>query len=229
MTRQPGWPTHRPARLALCAGVLLGSVQAAEERAPASQPAAATRPAGVIESRQVGGEPDGIVQVAMPSTCNACHLRLQAHGCLVRADRTDRLGDLDGAPIKLMPVLRFEGRDDIGVGDGAEQAPAFTNANRHRDRQGPELLGETHRLASTTLLLLATAGLQGLDTLELRGVRLDDERLAEQVVAGVPRRDLANVARPPEVLDILEEDDLHGWSECTNRRGRPPRGPSSTR
>ena len=136
---------------------------------------------------------------------------------------------LGGAPIKLMPVLRFEGRDDIGVSDGAEQAPAFTNANRHRDRQGPELLGETHRLASTTLLLLATAGLQGLDTLELRGVRLDDERLAEQVVAGVPRRDLANVARPPEVLDILEEDDLHGWAECTNRRGRPPRGPSSTR
>jgi hypothetical protein len=57
------WRLYLFASLGACAGTLLTAAPAADNRASTTRPAA-TQPAAIIESKQVGGEPDGIVQIA---------------------------------------------------------------------------------------------------------------------------------------------------------------------
>ena len=59
------------------------------------------------------------------------------------------------------------------------------------------------------IIFLLALDFQGVNALELRGGCLDDHRLTEQEVAGIPSRDFLDIPDASEVIDIFEQNDLH--------------------
>ena len=104
----------------------------------------------------------------------------------------------------------LDGVGDVGGRDGAEQAVALAGLGGQRDdglvERGRELLGlRGHARLARLALFFATPE---LDDLARRG-RLG-QLARDQVVARVAPGHVGEVTLVAEVLDVLEQNDLHG-------------------
>src|SRR3954469_22140943 len=68
---------------------------------------------------------------------------VQTDGRLVGAERLDGLLDLDLALVELRATGSLDGRGDVAVADGAEEATGLAGLGRDLDRRGLELALDT--------------------------------------------------------------------------------------
>ena len=148
------------------------------------------------------------------------HVGVQADRHAIDAERLDRLVQVDLALLDV-EALRLELLRDVGRRDGAEQLAFFADARREGERDLLELLGEPCARAAALVLGRLEAIALLLDALQVARRRLVGEAAREQIVAGVARLDLHDVARLAEVLDRLAKDDFHGETPIdSGLRGR---------
>src|SRR5690606_8757270 len=87
---------------------------------------------------------------------------VQAHRDLVRAERLDRVADLDLATVDRRPARRGDGLGDVGGGDGAEQATRLARADLHDHRLGLQRVTRGAGLLDRGDLALAARALDGV-------------------------------------------------------------------
>src|SRR5688572_18491121 len=136
------------------------------------------------------------------------HLGVQADGDLVDAERLDRLVQVD---LLLLDVeaLALALVRDVGRRHRAEELLFLAHAGGKGELDAFQTLSERlRRLDALRLSRLETRLFHG-DALAVAGRGLVRETAREQIVAGVPRRHLHDVAGLAEVLDRLAKNDFH--------------------
>ena len=106
---------------------------------------------------------------------------------------------------------------DISGRDGAEQRARGSRLDLEAENRLPEHLGDLLRLLGASCLVLRTLGLDSLELGHAGRRRHLGQAARQEVVAGVPARDVDDVPAQPELLDVLEQDELHRYWETYGR------------
>jgi hypothetical protein len=154
----------------------------------------------------------------LPALRNDERLHLDLH-VLEERDRNGVAADaLDRVDLHLAPVHPDLARAPDLVGDvrrryRAEERARGAGLDLEAEHGLPEHLGDLVRLLGASGLALRALGLHALELGDAGRCRHFGQAAREQVVARVPAGDVDDVPAQPELLDILEQDELHRYWE----------------
>jgi hypothetical protein len=146
---------------------------------------------------------------------------VQAHRHRRLAERLDRLFELHAASLELDAVL-VEEVDEVLRGHGAEELALLGRLAAllvsQRLDAGPHGLG----LRGGALGLGVRLLLDVVQVLEVALGGAERQLLGNQEVPRITVGDVAHLAAPPDLADVLEQNDFHGVSPSTRTAARPP-------
>src|SRR5690242_19456651 len=135
------------------------------------------------------------------------HAGIDLHRDLVRAERLERLLEIDLVTVDLDPTSRQRVRDVLRR-DRAVELAALADLHAHRERRRTDPRRRDLGLFTFLLALVLTTGDVVLPRPVRAAGRRDGQRLGDQVVRGVAVGDLLEFAALAELRDVPGQDDL---------------------